>query len=181
MAKLFFTRWLSLVTKSTLINTGKNGRARDSDQWRRWFKTWMQIWDGPSDSTLYHTITTFNDPDKDAFWKHCGKGENAGNQHFLLFPTIFSTLPKRNFSLPFTFILSFENAFNLDRPRPNGSVMSVSDSLRLRDPVEAKFISDIFSPGSQHFLLFPLCYLPCQIKIPFIWAKLKLWSANSSI
>ena len=22
-----------------------------------------------------------------------GKGENAGNQHFLLFPTMFSTLP----------------------------------------------------------------------------------------
>ena len=26
------------------------------------------------------------------------KGENAGNQHFLLFPTMFSTHPKTNFN-----------------------------------------------------------------------------------
>ena len=47
--------------------------------------------------TLYHTIPTFNDPVKEGFGKHwekekmlvkniVGKGENAGNQHFLHFP-----------------------------------------------------------------------------------------------
>ena len=35
--------------------------------------------------TLLHIIPTFNDPEKEGFWKHRGKGENAGNQHFLFF------------------------------------------------------------------------------------------------
>ena len=43
--------------------------------------------------TLYHTIPTFNDPEEGAYRKHCGKGENAGNQHFLLFPQCFLDLP----------------------------------------------------------------------------------------
>ena len=43
--------------------------------------------------------------------KIVGKGENAGNQHFLLFPTIFSTLPKFQYLI---IILLPANAFNLD-------------------------------------------------------------------
>ena len=39
--------------------------------------------------TLYHTIPTVNDPEKEAFENIVGKGENAGNQHFLLFPLCF--------------------------------------------------------------------------------------------
>ena len=35
--------------------------------------------------SLYHTIPTLNDPREESFRKHCGKGENAGYQHFLLF------------------------------------------------------------------------------------------------
>ena len=31
-----------------------------------------------------------------------GKGENAGNQHFLLFPIMFSTLPKINLTFSST-------------------------------------------------------------------------------
>ena len=38
-----------------------------------------------------------------------GKGENAGSQHFSLFPTMFSTLPQQNFNF------SSANAFNLDQ------------------------------------------------------------------
>ena len=45
--------------------------------------------------TLYHTILTFNDPETDCFWKHLGKGETAGNQHFFLFPQCFLTLPNQ--------------------------------------------------------------------------------------
>ena len=37
--------------------------------------------------TLYHTIPTFND--KRPFENIAGKGENAGNQRFLLFPQCF--------------------------------------------------------------------------------------------
>ena len=39
--------------------------------------------------THYHTMTLFDASGKEAFSKHCGKGENAGNQHFLLFPQCF--------------------------------------------------------------------------------------------
>ena len=44
--------------------------------------------------TLYHTIPTFNDPEKEGFENIVGKGENAGNQHFLQFPQCLLTLPK---------------------------------------------------------------------------------------
>ena len=46
-----------------------------------------------------------------AFENIVGKGENAGNQHFL---TMFPTLPKPNFSFSFTIILLSANALNLD-------------------------------------------------------------------
>ena len=36
--------------------------------------------------TLYQKIPTFNDLEQEAF---VGKGENAGNQHFLLFSKCF--------------------------------------------------------------------------------------------
>ena len=35
---------------------------------------------------------------KEAFENISGKGENADNQHFLLFPKCFSTIPKTNFN-----------------------------------------------------------------------------------
>ena len=43
--------------------------------------------------SLYHTIQTFNNSDKVALEKIVGKGENAGNQHFLLFPQCFLLFP----------------------------------------------------------------------------------------
>ena len=36
--------------------------------------------------TLYHTVPTFKTMKKRPFENIVGKGENAGNQHFLLFP-----------------------------------------------------------------------------------------------
>ena len=39
--------------------------------------------------TPFHAILTFNDLKKEAFEKIVGKGENADNQHFLLFPQCF--------------------------------------------------------------------------------------------
>ena len=62
---------------------------------------------------LYHTIPTFNDPKEEGLGKHCGKGENPGNQHFLLLPTVFSALSKRKILILATFNLSYANAFNL--------------------------------------------------------------------
>ena len=45
--------------------------------------------------TLYHTIPTLNDREKEAFENIVGKGENAGNQHFLLFPQFFIPFPNQ--------------------------------------------------------------------------------------
>ena len=39
--------------------------------------------------TLYHTIPSYNNPWKKPFEIIIGKGENAGNQHFLLIPQCF--------------------------------------------------------------------------------------------
>ena len=45
--------------------------------------------------SLYDTIPTFNDPGKNAFQIILGRGENAGNQHFPLFPQRFLPFPKQ--------------------------------------------------------------------------------------
>ena len=45
--------------------------------------------------TLYHTTLKFNDPKKMAFENIVGKGENAGNQHFLLFRQCFLPFAKQ--------------------------------------------------------------------------------------
>ena len=44
-----------------------------------------------------------------------GKEENAGNQHFLLFSAMFSTLPETNFTFSVPFILSSASALNLNQ------------------------------------------------------------------
>ena len=46
-----------------------------------------------------------------------GKGENAGNQHFLLFPQCFLPFPKEISIFYITFIMSSANAFNLDKSK----------------------------------------------------------------
>ena len=52
------------------------------------------------DLTLYYTNPTLMIPRKRPFENIVGeKGENAGNQHFLLFPQCFISLPKLNFNL----------------------------------------------------------------------------------
>ena len=45
--------------------------------------------------TLYHTISTFNDPEKEGLENIKGKRENAGYQHFLLFPQLFLPLHRQ--------------------------------------------------------------------------------------
>ena len=54
---------------------------------------------------------------KKPFENILGKGENAGNQHFLLFPPCFLPFPKTNFNFSFTFILLSANALNLDKSK----------------------------------------------------------------
>ena len=45
--------------------------------------------------THFHTIPTLNTSGKKAFENIVGKGENAGNQHFLLFPQCFLFFPTK--------------------------------------------------------------------------------------
>ena len=63
---------------------------------------------------LYHTFPTFNDLNlKKKFGNIVGKGENAGNQHFLIFPLRFLPFPNKFQYLGYNFLLS-ANALNLD-------------------------------------------------------------------
>ena len=61
---------------------------------------------------LYHAIPTLTIPIEKPFENMVRKGENTGNQHFLLFSPCFLPFPFSFFSV--TFILSSANAFNLD-------------------------------------------------------------------
>ena len=50
----------------------------------------------PRHLTLYHKMPNFNDSEKKkkTYQNIMGKGENAGNQHFLLFPPCFLPFSK---------------------------------------------------------------------------------------
>ena len=45
--------------------------------------------------TLYHTILTFNNPERERFWKHCEKRRKCCKQHFLLFSQCFLPFQKQ--------------------------------------------------------------------------------------
>ena len=47
--------------------------------------------------THSHTMTSFDAPWKQAFENIVGKGENAGNQYFLLFPLCFLLYQRQKF------------------------------------------------------------------------------------
>ena len=49
---------------------------------------------------LYHTIPTFDDPEKVDFENIVGKEENTGNQHFLQFPQCFLPFPEQSSIFP---------------------------------------------------------------------------------
>ena len=61
--------------------------------------------------TLYKTIPTFNDPEKEGLESN-GKTRKCWLPAFAPFPTIISTLAQTNFNFSVTFILSSPNAFN---------------------------------------------------------------------
>ena len=64
-----------------------------------------------------------------------GKGENAGNQHFLLFPQCFLPLSKTVFNFLFKIILLSANFFNSDQPKisPFGKGLTVICSFLIMD------------------------------------------------
>ena len=60
--------------------------------------------------SLYHTVPTLRMKPLENIM---GKGENAGNQHFLLFPTMFYSLSKIEITIYVPFDLSSAKALNL--------------------------------------------------------------------
>ena len=62
--------------------------------------------------THFHTILQ-----KKLFGNIVGKGENAGNQHFLLFPQSFQAIPERIYFFFSKLHLSSANALNLDQSK----------------------------------------------------------------
>ena len=67
--------------------------------------------------TLYNTIPTFNDPEKESFWKHCGKRRKCWQPAFSLFPTMFSIWAETKIVILADIILSSANAFNFDQSK----------------------------------------------------------------
>ena len=67
---------------------------------------------------LYQTIRRFNNPwKKQPFENIVGKGENAGDQHFLLFSQCFLLRQETDCTISAVFNLSSANAFNLDQDK----------------------------------------------------------------
>ena len=66
---------------------------------------------------LYNKVQSFKDPCIVGLEKIVGKGENAGNKHFLLFPLCFLPRQKPNSILKFSFSNLSANAFNLAKSK----------------------------------------------------------------
>ena len=66
--------------------------------------------------TLYHKIITLPALYRSSFENTVGKGENADDQHFLLFPQYFLSFPKLSI-FQLRFILMSANVFNLDQSK----------------------------------------------------------------
>ena len=64
---------------------------------------------------FYHTIPTFNNPEKETFCKHCGKRRKCWLPAFSPFPTMFYTLSQTFFAISAAFELLSANALNLDK------------------------------------------------------------------
>ena len=64
-------------------------------------------------SNDYNTIRTCDDLKKEGFEKHCGKRRKCWQPAFSPFPTLFSTLSKKEYVILATFNLSSANAFKL--------------------------------------------------------------------
>ena len=63
------------------------------------------------------------------FEKIVGKGENVGNQHFLLFPKMFSTQLKIKIVKLANFTFSSANAFNLDQSK----ILSFGKEIEIKE------------------------------------------------
>ena len=80
-----------------------------------------------------------------------GKEENAGNQHFLLFPQFFLSLSKAKIFTIVNFILLSGNAFNLDQSRILSFGKEFNPLLPEYDLDKFAFSANILSPIDSAF------------------------------
>ena len=113
--------------------------------------------------TLYHTTQLKVTMKEKPFENIVGEGENAGNQHFLLFPQCFLSFPKQISTFQFHLVYRLQ-------------MLSIWASLKFCCLAKSKLFSTQ-SPlfitlacctyekhCNQHFLLFPQCFLPTESK-----------------
>ena len=121
--------------------------------------------------TLHHTIWTFNDPDKEVFWKQCGKRRKCWWPAFSPFPTMFYTFPKANFSVWVTFNLSSANAFDFDK----STILSLGIELSLNASQDYRWLWDQFrSKITLHKTCSLIFDLPCLL----YWNMLDMGNKN---
>ena len=105
-----------------------------------------------------------------AFENIVGKAENAGNQHFLLFPQCFLPFPKQVLFFIFKFIMS-ANAFNLDRSKilSFNKVLTLSQTCPWFYVCSTSLLKNSLGKGeiarTKQFLFFPQHFLPIQINL----------------
>ena len=89
---------------------------------------------------------------KRPFQNIMGKGESAGNQHFLLSPTMFSTLPRTSLNFWVAFILSSANAFKLDKSKNFSFGKELTQNLCLRAAclVDKELCMKLFQKLQEH-------------------------------
>ena len=108
--------------------------------------------------TLYHTIPTFNDLEKEAFWKQWGLRRKCWLPPF---PAMFSTQSKTDFAISTIFKLSSANTLNLDQSIILTSGKEVNQKHYFRQ------------------VQFEKCNLPYQRKAsPLKWTSENAWNVD---
>ena len=138
-----------------------------------------------------HTMTPFDAPWKQAFWKHCGTRRNCSSRAISLCPTVFST--RLDNFLPFSsnLKLSSANSFNSEESKIWYWVTrrQILDWSKLKQSADDNFIFDrnirkfykrvenTVGKGEiaqyKQFLLFPQCFqkacFPGASKSVIVW------------
>ena len=113
-------------------------------------------------SSLHHTDIWR--PWKKAFENIVGKGENAGNQHFLLFPLYFLPLHQTSFNFSFKVISSSANAFNLEQSRI--LLFGKEFIFHVEGPFCLMIHSSLWLNGFYWFRIYVItCMMQCIIKM----------------
>ena len=149
--KIFF----KMLGTANVFQSLQNILRKCADGWK--IRTYF--WAGPNLNHFTIQSQLLTSPIVKPFENIMGKGENAGDQHFLLFPTIFSTLHKTNFKISVTFILS-SHAFNLDRCEilSFGKEISVTDMMISVFDREENIVGKGENAAYQHFLFCQICF-----------------------